>query len=539
MFTDALEIKLQLKTGGKKFDIPGGNVKKLAIDLHQYGFQCELTFRVSAEEQPDKMFPLFTKQGLIDVTLQLSPHFKPEKEIDPLILSGLVTHKSILTERTIENVNLTGNPILYRHYRIVFADPAQVLWRQHLPCDLLTDKTIKDLIEAHKGQKVSLKYDWNILDTLFAVNTLPLGTEKNEAGFYDFVIWFIVSNDGVFSYDCQKGVYTISKNKNSDGRTLSLNKLDIEGLRIEFPETIRYNATVLNAYTENPERKTITQDESVAGVEQHSLGRFPISSDFEKVKSLTKQKLKTRGHEIRLNFRRFPLIAYHPGCFIKVEGGLWSDKIFPHGKVYRVRDISIEAQAVKGEITADHNMAYARYNIDMNAQLELKTESWVSLPSFKSPAFPIYVEGKIVSEQGKEDEETYQIYQHPQNLLDQYRVAIPLWDNQQIVVPYEPLFSPGHFYFPAYKGARVIVALDFHSGRIERFLDWRSGSRLPMDSEGNHLLLGKTAASNTSINHVYVDNKPVLNIERTSDADTELIKMEEGSLILQTKEKES
>ncbi len=84
----------------------------------------------------------------------------------------------------------------------------------------------------------------------------------------------------------------------------------------------------------------------------------------------------------------------------------------------------------------------------------------------------------------------------------------------------------------------MLVALDFHSGRIERFLDWRPGARLPMDTQGNHILFGKTADSRTSVQHTYVDNKPELNIKRTSDKDTEMIKMVEGNLILETKEEE-
>jgi hypothetical protein len=59
-----------------------------------------------------------------------------------------------------------------------------------------------------------------------------------------------------------------------------------------------------------------------------------------------------------------------------------------------------------------------------------------------------------------------------------------------------------------------------------------------MDTQGNHILFGKTATSQTSVQHVYVDDKPVLHMKRTSDKDTEMIKMVEGSLILETKEEE-
>jgi hypothetical protein len=172
----------------------------------------------------------------------------------------------------------------------------------------------------------------------------------------------------------------------------------------------------------------------------------------------------------------------------------------------------------------------------VRSRLELRSETWVSLPSFTPPVFPIYVEGKVVSEQGDREAETYQIYQDKKTSLDQYKVTIPLWNKQQVVVPFEPNFFTGHFYFPDYKNARVLVALDFHSGRIERFLDWRAGARLPMDGQGNHMLLGKSAKSQTSLHHVYVDDKPVLEMKRTSGKDTEMIKMVEGNLILETKE---
>jgi hypothetical protein len=85
----------------------------------------------------------------------------------------------------------------------------------------------------------------------------------------------------------------------------------------------------------------------------------------------------------------------------------------------------------------------------------------------------------------------------------------------------------------------VLVALDLHRGWIARFLDWRPGARLPLDTQGNHLLLGKADKNQTSIRHVYTDGKPVLSVKRTNQKDTELIKLEEGILLLETREEES
>jgi hypothetical protein len=539
VFTDSLEMKLKLTVGSTVFSIPGGNIKAIELNLQPYGFTSMLSFWVPDEESEDELFPLFTKQDLIRVNLAVSPHFiTHEPKPEPLILQGLVTDKDILAERTIENVKLKGQPVLYRHYRIVFADPAYVLWRQHFPCDLMTDKSVKDLIEAHRGPHVSLKYDWDILNQKFAINALPLGMEENTASFYDFVFWFVSSQNGVLSYDCNKNVYTLSADKPDIGKSVMLDKLDVEDLRIEFPPTIRNNLTVLNSCSEKAQRKVIEQKQAVDGIRHDHLVRFSIPDEFEKCNKLEENKLKLREHEISLTFQRFPQLTYRPGCLFNFDGDGWSDQIFPHGRVYRVQNIHLDAKAVAAEITDDHNMPYAGYNIEMASQLELESEKWVCLPPFKPPVFPLYVEGKVVSEQGEDDAETYQIYQDADTSLDQYRVAIPLWENQQVVLPFEPVFFTGHFYFPGYKYARVLVALDFHSGRIERFLDWRPGARLPMDTQGNHILFGKNANSETSVGHTYVDNKPELNIKRTSDQDTEMIKMAEGYLILETKEKD-
>ena len=537
MFSDALGLELELTIDGETFNVPGANVKSLRINLRPYGFNARLSFWVSSETREDKLFPCFIKHDLIDVKLNVEPHFKPKDiEIESLDLQGFVTGKAVLKELTIENVHLKGNPVLYRHYRIDFADPARVLWKQHFPCDLLVDGTVKDLIEANKATGVNLKYDWEALDEKFAINTLPVESGEKEAGFYDFIIWYAASHNGVFSYNLKENEYTLSGSNVQTGQPINMSKLEIAEHSIAFPPTIRYNDRLMNTFSEEPQPKETSRDQAKESLRHDILLRLPIASDFEKAFNLESKKQKIRSHEIHLTHCRFPQITYRPGVFVKLESGLWSDEIFPHGTEYRVRDIFLHARAVDEEPDADHNMEYSRYNIDMCSRLELKNEGALNLPGFKTPSYPIYVEGKIVSEQGDKEEETYQVYEHPQTALDQYRVKIPLFDNKEIVVPFEPLFAPGHFYFPAYKGERVLVALDFHAARIERFLDWRPEGRLPMDSQGNHLLMGKTASSKTSINHVYVDNKPQLNVKRTSDNDTEKIQLHEGIIILETKE---
>jgi hypothetical protein len=540
MFTDALEMTLELTIGGETFQVPGANIKFLKISIRPYGFTARLSFWVSSEKGRDELFSSFITQDLIEVRLDVEPHLKPQDaDIESLTLQGYVTGKALLKELTIENIHMRGDMVLFRHYRIDFADPARMLWRQHFPCDLLVDGSVKDLIEANKATGVELTYDWDILDSEFAINTLSPGASENSTSFYDFIVWYAASHNGIFSYDSKENQYTLSGTKDRSWTAIEMSELEIEDYRIEFPETIRYNDRLLNTFSDDPKKSETSREEAKEGLRRDILLREPISSEFEDAFSLESRKQKVREHEIILTHRRFPLLTYRPGSFVKFEGGLWSGKIFLQGNEYRVRDIFLQANAANDAPDADHNMPYTQYNMDMRSRLELTSEEALSMPPFKAPSYPIYVEGKIVSEQGQEEEETYQIYQHPQTELDQYRVTIPLFDDKQVVVPFEPLFAPGHFYFPAFKGARVLLALDFHSARIVGFLDWRPGGRLPMDSQGDHLLLGKSADSNTSISHVYVDNKPQLKMKRTSSKDTEIIQLQEGTIILQTKEESS
>jgi hypothetical protein len=118
-------------------------------------------------------------------------------------------------------------------------------------------------------------------------------------------------------------------------------------------------------------------------------------------------------------------------------------------------------------------------------------------------------------------------------------VKIPLFEDQIIPAPFNPNLLPGHFYFPAYKGERMLVALDFQRAWIKRFLDWRTGARMPQDGQGVQLLVGKTPENGTALKHYYTDDKPVLLMQRTHDKDTQKIQLNEGTLLIQVKEEQS
>ena len=115
-------------------------------------------------------------------------------------------------------------------------------------------------------------------------------------------------------------------------------------------------------------------------------------------------------------------------------------------------------------------------------------------------------------------------------------MKIPLWADQKVIVPYDPNLAGGQFYFPAYRDARVVVALHHTEAFLDRFIDFRPEAVLPQDTHGNQLVMGKQATDETYLRHVYKDGKPIFSIVRTKDKDHETIEVAEGVVRWQTKE---
>ena len=225
------------------------------------------------------------------------------------------------------------------------------------------------------------------------------------------------------------------------------------------------------------------------------------------------------------------------GSMVKFGKNIWQKNHVYSDNTYRVFEIHMSGTAKNQDLSATYNAAYSDYDMEMTIGLELESCPKIHVPQFKAPDYPVLVEGKIVSESGEDTDKTYQIYTDENTSLEEYSVHIPLWD-RKIKAPFIPGIFTGHFYFPAFKHARVLVALYLDRAEILQFLDWGEGSRLPMDAQGNHILFGKNASSQTSMRYLYTEGKPELTIKRTSQKDTEMIRMEEESIIIQTQDEE-
>jgi hypothetical protein len=173
----------------------------------------------------------------------------------------------------------------------------------------------------------------------------------------------------------------------------------------------------------------------------------------------------------------------------------------------------------------------------MSLEVEPQSEAAPSLPDYVTPTYPRPCEGRIVVDEGAENEEVYRIHSDAETSVETYRLAIPTWGNQEIHAPFEAQTLSGHFYFPAYKHETVLLALYFDHAVITGFVDWRAaGARVPRETQGNHLLMGKTADNNTSLRHIYQDNQPVFSIHRSNGSDHQRIELKQGNLFIQVRE---
>ena len=246
-FTEDLAITLSLTIDGQAYTIAAANVKSLTLDLHAYGYNAEVSFIVYCESTADTLLTPITSNNLIAVSLQVATYINNSQgTVTPLSLSGLVTTRRF-TEQLLTLPS--GDIMLHRHYHLVFADPAQVLWKQHYPCDLLVDSTLKAFITAHTPTQITMVYDWDaVLTVQYPVLSLSLGSPLNQACFYDYLIWLVDSQNGVFSYDFTANQYTLSAVKSQSGAALSLNPLEVSSFQVNLSELHRFQNNVLNAY---------------------------------------------------------------------------------------------------------------------------------------------------------------------------------------------------------------------------------------------------------------------------------------------------
>ncbi|MGK3992796.1 hypothetical protein [Sorangium sp. So ce1024] len=536
MFIDRLTATLTLTIGGQAFSIPAGDIKRLELDLAPHGFSgsAEFWFVAVAAESEDELFAKFVARDAIEISLTVARTFdQVEEDASPMTLKGLVIEKSVV-ERAFPDV--AGQPVLQRRYGVRFADRGCALWRQHHPTALYVDSSIEELVAANTPAGVTVECPWSAAATKHPVLSLGLGVDGNDASFYDFLFWLLHRENAGLYYDAAADTYALVSAKPPEGDAEELRRDAVASIEAVFPPVRRDVVSVLNSFTDAAVRKkSVPNEDAAEGVRTDFLLRSPVEGHLDSREATEKERARQRMPEARVALRTFPTTPLLPSMKVTLGEG-FSDRLYQHGKTYRVVSARIAAEAVRQEATDDNGEEDNTYQITYDLALELESDPVFRYPEFRRPVWPFTVEGKVLSETGEEDQGTYQVYTEEGTSIDVYRVKVPLWDDKQVIAPFEPYFMSGHFYFPAIRDERVLLELEFDRARICAFLDWRPGARLPQDTQGNHLLVGKGAKDQTSIRHDYVDARPRLTIQRTKDNDLQVITISEGTIRLETQE---
>ena len=536
MSRDALASKLTLTVAGSAFDVPAGNLKRFSFHWDAHGFNAEAEWwLVSLKTQSeDTLFDSFTTDTLMEVSLHVEQAFEvPDDTAQAIVLAGIAVDKWVEEHAF---ADIADAPVLQRRYGVRFRDRLSALWSQHFPCALYTQKALKDVMAANLPQGATLTCTWPALDSVYPVVSLGLGQDGHRVSFHDFVQWLCWRDNGYLQYDAGKDEYELKATRAAVGTTAELDQEDIASVRNVFSECLRAAPSVLNASTlASSKSRSIDNSLAEKGVQSQFLMRSALAADFDSRVTLETARAKQRKPELVLTLARYPQRTLWPATTHK-PGQSFSTKLFGNGREYWVRSFSMSAVAVAEDALSNLEDSKNTYDTNMTLCLEQLDDELLRPAPFDAPHWPMLVEGIVVSDVGEQDQGTYQVKVDENTSLDYYRVKIPVFADQEIIASFDAAFMPGHFYFPAFRDQRVLIALDFLGARVVRFIDFRPDGRLAADTQGNHLLMGKKLSDGTSFKHTYRDQKPVLAIQRVLDKDTQLISVSDGTILLKTEE---
>jgi hypothetical protein len=538
---EALAFNLELTIEGKIHKIPCANIKQCELGAFSYGFNCTLGFYLPNDQRQDQLLKDFISEKLIEVKLSITAvHNLPNPAPDPFKVHGLVTEKS-LKELAFRQV--AGNPVLYRYYQIHFADPAQVLWRQHYPCELFVDDCMSSVIKAQVFSPIKMTVDFSPAEEIKPMICLGLGNTDhhkpgesglfNRASFYDFVIDYCDHNNAFFVYDYEQSTYSIL----GEAPNLKVGKPflphEIGEVGVYWPQVKRSTTHLLNGIANGSTQSPIANENAIPDIKHDIVVRYNIDNQLSERMNLETNRLLVQGEQLSVHFTQWPLQSFWPNCELQINPSVDGKTKFHADKSYRSHTFFIYANAIDNTPEQDLDLNFTQYHLNYQVHAHNNDTHQPLLPNYVKPSYPVCLEGLIVSDQGQDDEKTFDVPRNDDTGQFEYKVHIRLWD-KTVHIMLEPDFLNSHFYFPFYRNTKLLVGLDLYRAHICKVLSWGDSVQLPQATQGNHILFGKKSGDETSLSHVYEDSKPVFAIKRCKEKDTELLRMQEGSIVFQT-----
>ena len=542
---DWLEIELTLKIKGKSYKIPCGNIKSFELDCQYYGFSGALSFSIPEDgSRVDDLLCPFTAECLIDVELSILPYIPPPVENPPLPLklNGLVTKKTLQEELYLDTKEID---VYYRHYKIWFADAAQVLWKQHFPCELYVEESMESVFKKQLTPQITMDMQIPAMKVKHPMICLGLGLYDqynngsrqglNEASFYDFALNYVNNHHAHFQYDYSSQSYLITEERAKSLPSKAFPSMEILSITTQWEETQRYQTQLLNALVDQPKMETIPNLQAVEGIRHDVLMREPVACKVDSFREKASARLASKQELQEVHFSSWPVVTFAPGYAFSVDSKTWGKDPFFLGKQYRAFQIRIKADILEEHSEYQIQNPKVGYRLSYQVMAEPEASQYPRLPEMKHVTYPVQVEGLVVSTVGDEatQDKTYDLVKHQVTQRDQYKIKIPLWD-KIILVEEEPDRMHPRFYFPYDRNDKLLIDLHLYKGQVSRVLDWGLRTKLAQKTQGNHLLFGKNDKNETSMRHVYEGENPVLHIKRLKEKDNEHIKLKEGTLILET-----
>ncbi|HKO53055.1 MAG TPA: hypothetical protein VJV79_35340, partial [Polyangiaceae bacterium] len=430
---ERLAITVRLQVGSAVHEVPGGNVRRLSLEMTTYGAVGTLEFVLQDDQKrggkyQDDLLADFVKPDLskLEISIQGVHHDNGiALERGEIVCGGIVLDRQV--EEYVTSRVLDAPSVLGRRYRLTFCDPARALWRQHFPCELSTNKSFADVITAQQGT-LAVTFDWDVIEQQVPLLFFHLDPERGVS-FYDLVIWYLQTRQGVLSYDQRTQGYSLQAAKDAKGSAVPMASGELLRFVSSFPEVPRHVPRVKCSYSEAPTTTLLTNSQAASGVFRDVLLRTPIAKEVDSRAALEKSRPLSPAREVSLDFGRFPSDAPLPNTLFELPFAASTGPLSTPSE-FRVFELTLDARALEEQLEVDYGDATTSFELALSARLEAKDELRVRLPTFSAPNFPGFLEGKVVSEVGAAEELTYQVYTDEATSVDNYHVKVPLFQDQ-------------------------------------------------------------------------------------------------------------
>ncbi|MBS0615344.1 MAG: hypothetical protein JSR58_02175 [Verrucomicrobia bacterium] len=545
-FNTELALVLKLEADGNEVQIKSGNIEKISLELHSYGFAGNIQF---SGVDDDKLVALLDSKKPTKVTLTF-------QSTDPILagatlveIKGMVLRKYFRRVDKIEKIN----SFAVRHYEVVISDNAQATWSEHRPVNIYIDESMKDVIEAHKNPEISIKYDFSSIDkkhpiTAFSLvppHALPSSEQDN---FYSFVQWYLHQEGGIWNYDYKTNSYSVlSKKPPLTGKAYKINEWWVAPPMGIYQKPPRFNVKTLKHTADSVDSEDKENDTAFKSVHHNVITPTNYRAFPEHAQETVHSMLDAQNPEVELEVIQlesdFHIDKLVPGSYVTfyMNGKMetWSSDSFYKGKTFRSRVLFFEA--TKLGLAEKLEKPTQTYRLYIKTILELEAETYIERPHFKPPTFPFSIQGKVSSDIGDEEQSTYKISENEHAPQGQYLVSVPLAENKNVVVPFTPDLMSGQFYYPFCKGERVLLSVYFHTAKIQRIIDWQPLARLPSGVQGNQIVLSSNGKDKYAfIRHEFEDGKnSVITIRQaTSETQTQLVQIKDKDILITVDEKD-